>query len=90
MFQQDRKEIEYYRKKLDNNHPFISENGGGIFIPKGYFPFDLFTSPISKSSRAEINQCHMGGRLGARYEDLRTHWKNLEDVRAIRSVVSGT
>lgn len=32
-----RKEIEVWRKRLDNNHPFISENGGGIFIPKGYF-----------------------------------------------------
>jgi mannosyl-3-phosphoglycerate phosphatase len=34
-----RAEIEFYRKKLENNHPFISENGGGIFIPKGYFSF---------------------------------------------------
>jgi mannosyl-3-phosphoglycerate phosphatase len=32
-----RKEIELYRQKLVNTHPFISENGGGIFIPKGYF-----------------------------------------------------
>jgi mannosyl-3-phosphoglycerate phosphatase len=34
-----RAEIEMYRKKLDNNHPFISENGGAIFIPKDYFSF---------------------------------------------------
>jgi HAD superfamily hydrolase (TIGR01484 family) len=33
-----RREIEHYRKKLGNSHPFISENGGGIFIPEGYFP----------------------------------------------------
>ena len=32
-----RAEIETYRKQLDNGHPFISENGGGIFIPHGYF-----------------------------------------------------
>lgn len=32
-----RGEIEYYRRILDNSHPFVSENGGGIFIPKGYF-----------------------------------------------------
>lgn len=32
-----RAEIEVYRKQLDNGHPFISENGGGIFIPHGYF-----------------------------------------------------
>jgi mannosyl-3-phosphoglycerate phosphatase len=29
-------EIEVYRKKLSNNEPFISENGGAIFIPEGY------------------------------------------------------
>ena len=31
-----RAEIEVYRKKLSNNEPFISENGGAIFIPEGY------------------------------------------------------
>jgi mannosyl-3-phosphoglycerate phosphatase len=34
-----RPEIEVWRKRLGNEHPFISENGGGIFIPDGYFPF---------------------------------------------------
>lgn len=32
-----RPEIERYRSLLGNKHPFISENGGGIFIPEGYF-----------------------------------------------------
>lgn len=32
-----RKEIEFYRAKLNNKCPFISENGGGIFIPSSYF-----------------------------------------------------
>jgi mannosyl-3-phosphoglycerate phosphatase family protein len=32
-----RAEIEYWREKLDNIHPFIAENGGGIFIPHSYF-----------------------------------------------------
>jgi len=32
-----RAEVEKWRLKLDNDHPFISENGGAIFIPKGYF-----------------------------------------------------
>lgn len=32
-----RSEIERYRSLLGNKHPFISENGGGIFIPEGYF-----------------------------------------------------
>jgi len=35
-----RAEIEYWREKLENSHPFISENGGGIFIPKSTFPRD--------------------------------------------------
>ncbi|HSE83072.1 MAG TPA: mannosyl-3-phosphoglycerate phosphatase [Thermodesulfobacteriota bacterium] len=36
-----RAEIEFYRNLLDNNDPFISENGGGIFIPEGYFSDDF-------------------------------------------------
>lgn len=32
-----RSEIEHWRKKLNNRHPFISENGGGLFMPKHYF-----------------------------------------------------
>lgn len=36
-----RAEIEVWRKRLDNRHPFVSENGGGIFIPEGYFPFPV-------------------------------------------------
>lgn len=34
-----RAEIEIYRKKMKNKEPFISENGGAIFIPKNYFDF---------------------------------------------------
>jgi mannosyl-3-phosphoglycerate phosphatase len=34
-----RAEIEFWRKKIGNNDPFISENGGGIFFPKKYFSF---------------------------------------------------
>ena len=34
-------EIEWIRQDLKNQHPFISENGGGIFIPEGYFPFPV-------------------------------------------------
>src|SRR4030042_6046736 len=36
-----RAEIELYRKKMENDHPFISENGGGVFVPKGYFSFQF-------------------------------------------------
>jgi mannosyl-3-phosphoglycerate phosphatase family protein len=33
-----RAEIEVYRRRLSNEHPFIAENGGGIYLPGGYFP----------------------------------------------------
>ena len=36
-----RAEIEFYRKKLENDHPFISENGGAVFVPKYYFSFQF-------------------------------------------------
>jgi mannosyl-3-phosphoglycerate phosphatase family protein len=32
-----RAEIEVYQKRIKNRHPFISENGGGIFIPQKYY-----------------------------------------------------
>jgi len=33
-----RSEVMELRSELDNQHPFIIENGAAIFIPKGYFP----------------------------------------------------
>jgi mannosyl-3-phosphoglycerate phosphatase len=32
-----RAELEPLRRKLGHNHPFVTENGGGIFFPDGYF-----------------------------------------------------
>lgn len=32
-----RAEIEPIRRKLGHNHPFITESGGGIYFPDGYF-----------------------------------------------------
>ncbi|MDA8431907.1 MAG: HAD-IIB family hydrolase [Nitrospiraceae bacterium] len=63
-----RAEIEYYRKKLGNRHPFISENGGGIFIPKGYFDFALQDAANSGVTEEEGYDVIV---LGARYSDLR-------------------
>ncbi|MDD5558984.1 mannosyl-3-phosphoglycerate phosphatase [Candidatus Methylomirabilis sp.] len=34
-----RAEVEQYRQLLNNHDPFIVENGGATFIPKGYFAF---------------------------------------------------
>ncbi|MDD5009152.1 MAG: HAD-IIB family hydrolase [Syntrophorhabdaceae bacterium] len=70
-----RAEIEHYRKKLDNRHPFISENGGGIFIPKGYFDPGLIAFAGSVS---EDEDYHIIG-LGARYSDLRRALRQLKN-----------
>lgn len=62
-----RTEIEYYREKLTNSHPFVSENGGGIFIPKKYFDFPLPVASYPVEEEADYDVL----RLGARYSDLR-------------------
>jgi mannosyl-3-phosphoglycerate phosphatase len=36
-----RAEVEMWRERLDAPHPFIVENGGAIYIPRGYFPFAI-------------------------------------------------
>ena len=67
-------EIEYYREKLANSHPFVSENGGGIFIPRKYFSFSL----PSASYRIEEDADYDVIRLGAAYSDLRNTVKELQ------------
>src|SRR5271168_374358 len=32
-----RTQVELVRRKLDNQQPFITENGGGLFVPEGHF-----------------------------------------------------
>ena len=58
-----RVEIEYYRQRLDNTDPFISENGGGVFIPRGYFSHSI-------DNASEYNGYYLI-RLGAPYTELR-------------------
>lgn len=67
-------EIEFYRTKLNNSHPFISENGGGIFIPAGYFSFPVETLDyeVHRYERYTVI------KLGALYADLR---KALDELR---------
>lgn len=57
-----RTEILFWRRRLGNAHPFISENGGGLFIPPGYFP-GMENLPLT-DGLATI-------ALGAPYERLR-------------------
>ncbi|MEW6117343.1 MAG: HAD-IIB family hydrolase [Nitrospirota bacterium] len=67
-------EIEHYRKKLDNRDPFIAENGGGIFLPKGYFSF----SDIEGYTFVEDGE-YLMLRLGTPYTALR---KALRELRS--------
>lgn len=68
-----RAEIEYYRGKLDNKHPFVSENGGGIFIPKNYFALGKATNTYAIEEEEGYDMI----RLGTRYSDLRNALKEL-------------
>lgn len=52
-----RAEVEELRQKLCNEHPFITENGGGIFIPRGYFP-----QPMLSAIRVAHYHCFALGR----------------------------
>jgi mannosyl-3-phosphoglycerate phosphatase len=65
-----RAEIEFYRKLLDNSHPFISENGGAIFIPKDYFNFNF------KYNKKIKNYCVI--ELGIPYKILRKAIKEIK------------
>lgn len=65
--------MEHYRKKLDNHHPFISENGGGIFIPKDYFNSKVQGSQFTVIKESEYYVIN----LGAQYSDLRNAIKAL-------------
>jgi len=65
-----RSEIEFYRKKLNNNHPFISENGGAIFIPKNYFKKVKYDKKIGNYKVIE---------LGTGYRFLKKNLKKIEN-----------
>ena len=75
-------EIGHYRRKLANHDPFITENGGGIFIPKSYFDPDLLTLPFDVREENGYSVI----RLGAKYSDLR---KALEALKSRGFPVKG-
>ena len=58
-----RAEIEEVRLQLHNTHPFISENGGAIFVPKNYF-FHKFKFTIEDSNYFIVE-------LGTPYKKIR-------------------
>jgi mannosyl-3-phosphoglycerate phosphatase len=73
-------EIEEYRKRLDNRHPFIVENGGGIFIPEGYFPF-----PVDGEARSGYRVIS----LGTPYAEIRKQFARLRDEIKIPAIGFG-
>lgn len=67
-------EIEYYRRRLENSHPFIAENGGGIFIPKLYFDPLPLLFPFEVKEEKDYSVI----RLGAEYSELRDALESLK------------
>jgi mannosyl-3-phosphoglycerate phosphatase len=59
---QTRAEIEPLRRKLGHNHPFITEAGGGIFFPDGYFNIKI--PGVTRIAR------YLGIALGRPYEEV--------------------
>ena len=57
-----RAEVEHIRSRLKNTDPFITENGGGIFIPGSYFPFPVQGEKLDGYTLI---------RLGTDYRELR-------------------
>jgi mannosyl-3-phosphoglycerate phosphatase len=43
-----RAELEYWRGRLDNHHPFVVENGGAVYVPREYFQF-LASTPQQRN-----------------------------------------
>lgn len=65
-----RAEIDVYRQRLHNTHPFIAENGGGIFIPHGYF-----SQPVT-AAQLDGYQVVV---LGMPYAEIRQRFVELRD-----------
>jgi glycerate 2-kinase len=65
-----RAEIVVCRQRMHNGHPFITENGGGIFIPQGYF-----SAPVETASFDGYQLI----TLGLPYAEIRRHFVALRE-----------
>jgi mannosyl-3-phosphoglycerate phosphatase len=65
-----RAEIERIRQQLHNKHPFVSENGGAIFIPKDHF------SQTFRFTREDSDYCII--EYGTSYSKIREVLKKME------------
>lgn len=73
-----RAEIEVWRKRLGNEHPFVSENGGGVFVPAGY--------PLLRPRGVPMGD-YVVTVLGERYETIRTGFRRVR--RELGTAVQG-
>ncbi|MFQ5991103.1 MAG: HAD-IIB family hydrolase [Nitrospiraceae bacterium] len=70
-----RAEIEPIRSHLQNQYPFIVENGGAIYTPKGLFPFPL--------EGAAVRGPYQIIELGTPYPRLRAALKEIEGALGV-------
>jgi mannosyl-3-phosphoglycerate phosphatase len=78
-----RAEIEQWKNRIDNSHPFVSENGGGIFIPRAYFSDNDLNA---LAQRQEQTDAYTVLILGTPYATLR---QALEELRRDGFAVKG-
>jgi len=71
-----RSEMEPLRRQLNNHHPFIVENGGAVFIPRGTFPF-----PIEEASDRNGYEAL---EIGTPYARLRTALNSIREELGCR------
>lgn len=71
-----RTEIDFYRKRIGLIDPFISENGGGVFIPEDYFDFNFEYGGEMKGYKVI--------ELGTPYKDIR---RALDDMRSFGDII---
>lgn len=76
-----RAEIEEYRRRMGNEHPFVAENGGGIFIPQGYF---TVLPDLPKPMEAEDFDGYRLVRLGTPYAEIRRRFVALREKTGIK------
>ena len=82
-----RAEIEGCKKRLGNYQPFISENGGGIFIPEGYFSKNLSQLSFYKGGERGFFKRLDGQHvivLGKPYEEIRQAFSDLRERLKIK------
>lgn len=77
-----RAEIEPLRHRLNHLHPFIVENGGALYVPKGYFSFAIdATAPGEKYDVVALGTPYVHLRIALKKmsQDLGCHLRGMGD-----------